>query len=141
MADTRPVYNLQPSIALTTSYVVAASPKVFVKTIYQIGLDIAYLNNGASNSLQLKIEFSDTQGDPTATDWYQQTAISVSGGTATVSLANYTFVAVASSGSTDYFHLDIPNDARWFRVSFKETVVAGSAGSVIITSVISEEHM
>tara|TARA_R110002167_G_scaffold51504_2_gene149029 strand:+ start:3980 stop:4405 length:426 start_codon:yes stop_codon:yes gene_type:complete len=65
---------------------------------------------GSLTSLELKIEFS-----ADGTNWYQETTISVSGGTQTVTVSEYTTTAGGS------FRLEVPIKDKYIRVSAKGT--------------------
>jgi len=125
---------------LTGSYVAGNPMKI--ESNYQLALDVAYTMGATetANSVELKVEFASTDTDPSATDWYQEVSQAISSGTATVSLKEYTFTAVSAAGTYDKFHLSIPVDAKWFRVSAKETGIASNGGSLTVIATISEDN-
>lgn len=124
-------------VTLTGSY--QAGNAYFVGEAEQLALDVAYTMGTAEsgNSLEVKIEFSPNKGGdtPGSDDWYREVTESVSSGTITESLAERTFSAVSAAGTYDRFHLSIPLDAMWVRVSVKETGIAANGGSVTVKAV------
>lgn len=132
---------------LTGSYV--AGQPIRLASSYQLGLDVAYAMGAAEsgNSIQLKVEVANPLDDdndgaakPADTEWYQLVSTSASGGTVTVTKAEYTFSAVAAAEAYDYFHISLPNDSQWVKVSCKETGIAANGGSAYVKLVRSIDN-
>lgn len=120
-------------VTLTGSYV--EGTPVFVGEAEQIGLDVAYtMGSGESgNSVELRVEFSgDNSTGSAPTEWYQEVTESVASGTITETLAERTFSAVSAAGTYDRFRIPLPIDAKWIRISVKETGIAANGGLITI---------
>lgn len=117
---------LRAAAAVTDSYV--ASSAWLIEGANHLELLIA-MTKASVTSFEFKLEFSDDNSN-----WYQETAESTSGGTVTVSLAEYTIVA---SGLGETANAVIPLDRiahKFMRVSTKGTGTVTST-SVAITGV------
>jgi len=142
MADGRQSQLIQfdsaTTYTLTTSYV--ASNPIRAAKAYQVGLDISYTQGAAetANTLDIKIEISNVDTTPTATDWFQMSSESTSSGLTTSSYQNYRFTAVATAGTADRFHISFPIDVKWVRVSVREGGVAANAGTFLGRLTVSE---
>lgn len=143
--------NATSAYTLTSAYTgtgAAISTVVPIASGYQVALDVAYTMGATetSNSIQLIVEFASpvTEDDNAviaSTEWYRQTAESVSGGTSTVTLKEYSFAATVAAGTYDRFHLSFPVDAKFMRISAKETGVTSNAGSATIKFVLTESQL
>lgn len=113
---------------------------IFVGEAEQVGLDIAYtMGSGeTSNTLNVKIEFAGDDGDTAPTTWFQEITESASSGTITMLKAARDFDAVSAAGTADNIHVPIPLDAKWVRISVKETGISqgGNGGTVTITGTL-----
>lgn len=122
---------------LTASYV--AGSQIEVANAHTLALDIAYTMGAAEtgNSMELIVEF---KNDADSTNWYQDTAGSVSSGTSTVSKLSYTFAATGSAGTYDYIQIQVPVYSHFARVSVKETGIAANGGSCTVIATTSKEQ-
>lgn len=132
--------KLFDAATLTGSYV--ASSAVKIGKANQVTLDVAYTMGTAEtlNSIEIKVEFANPVllNEPVTTDWHQEAAESVSGGTSTVSLFERTFTATQAAGTYDRFQIAIPVSSKFFRVSVKETGIAANGGTVTVKAIINE---
>ena len=112
------ISGIVPAQALTNSYVAGNVLDTKIKQDRLALLLAATL--GSLTSIQYKIEYSTDQ-----VTWYQETASSVSGGTATDTQVEHT---ISADGN---YHLVIPLVDRYVRVSVKGTgTVTGSSITV-----------
>ncbi len=94
---------------------------------------------GSGNSIQLLVEGSPDPLDNdglTVTDFYKETSSSTSAGTITHYDAEHTYVGATASTTYKYLFY-VPPAYLTFRISAKETIVGGAAGTAkvrIITS-------
>lgn len=111
---------------------------IFVGEAEQVGLDIAYTmgTDETSNTLNVKIEFAGDDGDSTPSTWFQEITESASSGTITMLKAERDFDAVSAAGTADNIHVPIPLDAKWVRISVKETGIDQNGGTVTITGTL-----
>lgn len=122
------VQIIRADLAVTTSYVVSSSQELgdFDDAVVYIN----YLNNGAANNIQFYVEYS-----PDGTNFYRETTEEIDSSTGIINTfqAVRSFLAIATSGQTDSIEFPIKSPDRFMRVAVKETVAAGSAGSVEIS--------
>jgi len=86
-----------------------------------------------SNSIQIKVEFAPDASTP----WYRETTESISTGTRTLSLAEYTFAATQAAGTYDYVRIPVPVGDAYMHVSVKETGIAANGGKCFIRLALS----
>lgn len=128
---------------LTTSYSGNVSSTMNTRRAYEVELNVLYTpgSGGSGNSVQLKVEWAtpnDVSASPGSTEWYQEASESTSAGSTTLYQQNYTFTG-ATAGTAYYFTVSVPVKQAYLRVSAKETVVGGSAGTAKVFAVISEQ--
>jgi hypothetical protein len=114
---------------LTAAYVADSGIDMSTDAYAVLTLLLQYTPGAAetSNSVQVKIEFSDD-----GTNWYQQ-----SNNDASVALMEYTFTMVGGAGVTDMLALAIPmGPVLYVRVSAKESGVAANFGTLLIRGVL-----
>ena len=128
--QTNPI-TVRASAALTASYVGTVVP---IGSENQLTLLVAYTMGAteSSNSVEIKLEFSDDNST-----WYQETQSSLSGGTDTLVLLEHSFAATQSAGTYDYFHFTTPINAKYVKVSVKETGKASNFGTCAIKGILS----
>lgn len=102
------VASVRAAAILTNSYV-AGTVLSGLQADNQLILDVQF-TLGSLTSGEVRVEFSDDN-----TTWFQQSSGSVTAGTITISLAEYTFAA------TGNYRLEIPIKAAFVRVSAKGT--------------------
>ena len=119
---------LRADLAVTTSYVVTSSQELGEFDNAVVYID--YENNGAANNIQFYIEHS-----PDGVSYYRETSEEIDSSTAitTIKQAVRTFLSTVSTGEVDSFEFPIQCPERNVRLFVKETVAAGSAGSVKIS--------
>lgn len=124
------------SWALTSAYQTEGSTKP-TKTFRtegqsKLNLDIFYTEGAteSSNSIEIKIEVS-----PDGINFYRIPNETISGGTSTVVVREFTFVGADASTATISIGLDI--FYKWMRISAKETGVVTNAGSVYCEATLS----
>jgi hypothetical protein len=117
----RPVGLIRSAAILTNSYVAATTISDDVESYNQLILYVAYVK-GSLTSLELKVEFSHD-----GSTFFQDANKSVSSGTSTVSVNEYTF---APSGDSN-MRIAIPIKDKYIKVSAKGTgTVTSSSCSV-----------
>lgn len=89
-------------------------------------LYIAYTTGagGAGNNVDIQLDFSND-----GTTWYQESSSSTTTGTTTLYNHTYTFDGAASA-TAYYLRIPFAVADKYIRISLKETVVGGSAGTV-----------
>ncbi len=117
--------NVRSAAILTTSYVAgtvigpdyegAVIPSEANQLIVYTSFTIGSLTSG-----ELKVEFSND-----GTTYYQQTFTSVSGGTSTASLGNYTWTA------TGNYRFEIPIKDNYIKISVKGTGTVTSSSMTV----------
>ena len=110
---------------MTTSYVAGTAigptdsdgnrPHEMNQLILYVGFTIGSLTSG-----EVKVEFSND-----GTTYYQQTFTSVSGGTSTASLGNYTWTA------TGNYRFEIPIKDNYIKISVKGTGTVTSSSMTV----------
>lgn len=128
-------------VTLTTAYSGNVSGSKNIEHYSQITLCVDYTTGagGAGNSIQLKLEGSP---DPlnndglTVSDFYQETSSGTSSGTITHYAAEHTFTGAGSATEYKFFFFVPPAYLTW-RISAKETVVGGAAGTVTVRAITS----
>lgn len=127
-------------VTLTTSYAGNVSVPEHVEHYAQMTFCIEYTTGagGAGNSVQIQVEGSPDllSNDSVTPLYYIETASSVSGGTITHTAALHTLVGAASATQYNVFFY-VPPAFKTIRVSAKETVVGGSAGTLILRAITS----
>lgn len=124
-------------VTLTTSYATAGQSRIFsVGGQPQMTVYVDYTAAGVGNSIQIKIEAAplDAITGTTATV-YRETSANASGGTVTLTSAERTFVG--TNGTTERFCFRSPLADKQVKISVKETVVAGSAGTAAVQALVS----
>lgn len=131
MAKPGVTQTLRADAALTTSYV--ASSAMSVGNDDNASLYLTYTNEGAGNSVEYIIEYS-----ADGTNWYQQThtEVDATAGTSISKILSGKFVAVAAVSSADAIKIPLKVPDNHFRVLVKETIAAGSAGSLEVKAVV-----
>jgi hypothetical protein len=116
--------TIRAAAVLTNSYV--AGTVISILDCTQATLLVRYKMGAteSGNSLQIKIEFSN---DNSA--YYQECTEEAAAGIITISLAEYTFPAVAAAETYDNIRIPIQVMDRFVRVSAKETGVAVNYGT------------
>ena len=132
--DTSPPEVVTPA-ALTTSYAGNISIPFHVEHFAQMTVFVEYTTGaaGVNNSVQIKFEGSPDllQNDAVIPLYYQETSSAVTGGTILHTLAEHSIVNPAGA-ATIRAHFYVPPAYKTLRVSAKETIAAGAAGTVII---------
>ena len=122
------------AVALTASYDVSNKTQTFgTKGISKLNFSILYTKGSAepSNSIDIRIE---SRAD--RTNWYRIPNESVSGGTSTLTVREFTFVeASASTAAPISLPLDIQD--KYIRISVKESGVVSNFGTVYVEVVLS----
>lgn len=141
MSDTRQVVTIHDDITLTGSY---QQNEVQVRGAYQLELGISYtMHTGETgNSIEVELEFAYEQpgkGTDSDTVWHKQTSTSVSGGTITLSQAEYTFSSTGA-GNVDTFQISVPVGCSHVRIGVKETGIDSNGGKATVIASISEEN-
>lgn len=119
------LYNIRPATILTTGYVAGTvigptnEGSVIPSQANQM-IVYASFTIGSLTSAELKIEFSND-----GTTYYQQTFTSVSGGTSTASIGNYTWNA------TGNYRLEIPIKDNYIKISVKGTGTVTSSSMTV----------
>lgn len=98
---------------------------------------VQYTAQTSNNSIQIKIEGSPDdpnpttpQGVPVVSTFYQDISTSVAAGTATATQVEYTFVNPGTSALG--IRLAFPAADHQIKISIKETIGAGSAGTASV---------
>lgn len=119
--------------ALTTAYSGNTSTVLSIGGMSKINLFVQYTSgaSGTGNSIEVRIE---TGTD--ATNLYQLVNDSVSAGTSTLTRREFTYV-ISAAATTDNLVLPIDISDEFLRVAVKETIAAGSAGSVYVELLVS----
>lgn len=121
------------SVALTDAYDVANKTKIFVTGgMSKVNFSILYTMGAAetSNSLEIRIR---TSAD--GTNFYRIPNESVSGGTSTLTLREFTWVGVNAAASSISLPLDVQD--RHMEISVKETGVASNFGTIYVEATLS----
>jgi major membrane immunogen (membrane-anchored lipoprotein) len=141
MAYERSTYTdhgtIRSAAILTNSYVAATTigiqgnggTKSLKESVSEQGQLQLYVDftKGSLTSGEIKVEFSADN-----TNWYQETTISISGGTQTMTVAEYTTTAGGA------FRLEVPIKDKFIRVSAKGTGTVTSSSMTIkaITGIV-----
>lgn len=113
---------IRSAAILTTSYVAGTDiEEVYDRNQLIILVDFT---KGSLTSAELKIEFS-----PDGTNWFQETATSVTGGTISESLAEHALTA------TGKYRISVPINDRKIRISVKGTGTVTSS-SIAVKAII-----
>lgn len=115
---------IRTTAALTNSYV-ACTVLDNCKEYDQLMLNCKYTKN-SSTSVEIKVEYSTDAG----TTYFQDTNASVSSGTTTLSLNEFTY-----TGATGNFQIRLPISARMIKVSAKNTGTVTDT-DLLITAVL-----
>lgn len=117
---------------------IVAGDWVNIADYNQMHLYIAYTMGDAetSNTLNLQLEFSHTQAEPSTDEDFRETVTSTSGGTTTVTMNEYQFAATESAGDFDLIRLVISVADKWCRIGASETGIAANGGTLIITGTL-----
>lgn len=118
------------TVNLTTSYAGNVSNNIDCGYFSEITFYFEYTTGaaGAGNSLEIKIEGAAEEFQNTPS-FCQENFVSISGGTMTHVFGEHTFVGAAGSTTYKGFFFSPPNH-RQLRISVKETIVAGAAGTL-----------
>lgn len=119
------IYGIRSAAILTNSYVEATTlgPNELVEGQNQLEVYVSF-TLGSLTSLQIKVEYSANN-----IDFFQETFYSVSGGTATGTLAEFSYSA------TGNYKLSIPIKDRYIKISAKGTGTVTSS-SLTLNAVI-----
>lgn len=133
-AGLRETQTVASGVTLTRSYV--AGTVISGKNYDTLVLDITYTEDAAetNNTMEFKIEFSSDN-----TTFYQEVAESIAGAVATDVLLTHT-VASAGAGTATRFEYPIDLANTYIRVSFKESGVATTFGTVSCTAVLTQRR-
>jgi hypothetical protein len=123
-------------VTLTNSYAGNNAIQVVsgtaITTIY-----VQYTAQTAGNSIQVKVEGSPDnpdpktpQGPPVTSFFYQDISTSVAAGTATAVRVEYSYTSLTTGA--ERFRISFPTADRQMKISIKETVAAGSAGTASV---------
>ena len=122
------------SVALTNAYDVANKTKIFeTGGISKLNFSILYTTGAGEtdNSIELRIETSSDR-----TNFYQILNESVTAGTSTLTLREFTFVgAAAATVYSPSLPLDVQD--KYMRISVKESGVVTNAGTIYIEATLS----
>jgi len=122
------------SVALTNAYDVANKTKIFeTGGISKLNFSILYTTGAGEtdNSIELRIETSSDR-----INFYQILNESVSAGTSTLTLREFTFVgAAAATVYSPSLPLDVQD--KYMRISVKESGVVTNAGTIYIEATLS----
>lgn len=114
---------------LTAAY--AGNTKSFATAgMAEIMLYVKYVATDATNVIEIKVDRSADK-----TNWFQEVQEKNNGSTAIGELHEHQFDSTA--GGTDMYSIPIPVANKYTRVSVKETVNGGSAGTIWISTEIS----
>lgn len=120
---------------LTTAYSGNVSNPYLMQHFSQLTFFVDYTPGagGGGNSVQIQVEGSpDLLDNPGVTPiFYIETDSGATSGTITHTIANHTFTGAVAATSYKFFFY-VPPAYKTIRVSAKETVVGGSAGTVRI---------
>lgn len=132
--------TLASPVTLTTVYSGNTSNPFEVVHYAQLTFCVQYITGagGATNSIQVKIEGSPDllDNDSVTPIYYQETSSLTSAGTITHTAAEHTFTGAASATTYRVFFY-APPAFKTLRVSVKETVVGGSAGTASVRLITS----
>lgn len=120
------------AVTLTTSYTDNVSSDIPAAYFSQFTFCVEYTTGagGGGNSVQIKIEGAPESPSSGLTPvYFTETASATSGGTITHTAATHTFVNGAAA-TTERFFFYAPPAFQSLRISAKETVVGGSAGTL-----------
>lgn len=133
MNEAQGIGTLATPVTLTTSYADNLFFPLFSTHFSQMTYFCTYTTGagGIGNSVQIRIEAGPTGIADSSIVLYQETSASFSGGTITHSLAEHTFIGDASATAYSFLFYAPPAYGR-MRLSAKETVVGGSAGTLVV---------
>jgi hypothetical protein len=147
MAISLETITLIDNATLTASYLPLAADnlELNVEKVTQITLDVFYTTGAAetNNTIELKVEFANTMSNrtsPVTGDWVQETTISASGGTTTVT-PNIYQITGASATTTYPVQIAVPMASRFIRVSVKESGVAANFGTVTVKCTMASDNL
>ena len=126
VGTTRTSSALLSTYASTATFDTGSASKVNLSFLYSQGTD-----EGA-NSIEIKVESS-----PDRTNFYRIPNESVSGGTSTLTVREFTLVAPNTSAAAVSFSLPLDIQDEYMRVAVKETGVAVNAGTVYLEATLS----
>jgi len=121
------------SVALTASYDVANKTKIFETAGFsKVNFDVLYTMGATetANSIELRIDQSSD-----GTNFYRIPNESVSGGTSTLTVREFTFVGADAAAATISIGLDI--FYKFVRISAKESGKATNFGTVYVEATLS----
>ncbi len=120
-------------VTLTTAYT-GNTASFITSGVAMVTFYVQYTAQTGGNSIQLKVEGSPTTTNSGTPVFYQDVSSSVTTGTATLTQVEYTFV---NAGTTvQRFRIPWPCADQTLKISIKETVGAGTAGTASVAVLI-----
>lgn len=124
VGTTRTPITLANTYTQTKTFEVGGSVKLDIAVLYTMGAA------ETANTIECKVESS-----PDGTNFYRIANETVSGGTSTLTAREFTFVGADAAAATIGIALDIWY--KYIKVSFKESGVASTAGTVYAEATLS----